>query len=68
MKNTEQATHSHKRAGAVVILQSTAELAQVVTSSNDTFWVKLADLSELNADRTEAPGATKSKARLKSVQ
>lgn len=47
MKSTHQATHSHKRAGDVTVLQSTSELAQVVTSASDTFWVKLADLTVL---------------------
>lgn len=48
MKNIQQATHNHKRAGAVVVLQSTAELARVrVSTSGDEFWVKLADLTEL---------------------
>jgi hypothetical protein len=63
MKNIHQATHNHKRAGAVAVLQSTAELAQVVTSGNDTFWVKLADLTELGA-AVESKGSKKeSKAR-----
>jgi hypothetical protein len=57
MKKTQQATHNHKRVGAVVVLQSTAELAQVVTTnSGDTFWVKLADLTELGADQEQKPG------------
>lgn len=56
MKNVHQATHNHKRAGAVVVLQSTGELAQVETTvSGDTFWVKLADLTELANNRVEKP-------------
>jgi hypothetical protein len=48
MKNNQPATHSHKRAGAVVLLQSTAELAKVfVPGSGDEFWVKLTDLTQL---------------------
>lgn len=47
MKSIHQATHYHKRAGDVVVLQSTSELAQVTTSASDTFWVKLTDLTEL---------------------
>jgi hypothetical protein len=48
MKNIQQATHSHKRAGAVVVLQTTLELARIrVLTSGDKFWVKLADLTEL---------------------
>lgn len=48
MKNNQQATHSHKRAGAVVLLESTAELARVlIPASGDEFWVKLSDLTEL---------------------
>lgn len=50
MKSGHQATHNHKRVGDVVVLQSTPELAQVVTSASDTFWVKLTDLTELSAD------------------
>jgi hypothetical protein len=48
MSNIEQATHNHKRAGAVVILQSTAELARIrVLTSGDEYWVKLTDVAEL---------------------
>lgn len=48
MSNTEQATHYHKRAGAVVVLKSTAELARIrVLTSGDEFWVKLTDVVEL---------------------
>ena len=48
MKNNQQATHNHKRAGAVVVLESTAELAKVLTpATGDEFWVKLSDLTEL---------------------
>jgi hypothetical protein len=48
MKNNQSATHSHKRAGAVVLLESTAELAKIlVPSSGDEFWVKLTDLTQL---------------------
>jgi len=50
MKNNQQATHSHKREGAVVILQSTSELARVlVSATGDEFWVKLIDLTPLVA-------------------
>jgi hypothetical protein len=46
--NNEQATHNHKRAGAVMLLESTAELAKVVIpASGDEFWVRLADLTQL---------------------
>jgi hypothetical protein len=48
VKNIEQATHNHKRAGAVLVLESAAKLARVrVLTSGDEFWVKLADLTEL---------------------
>ena len=48
MKNSNQATHNHKRVGAVIVLQSTRELAEVqIPSSGDHFWVKLTDLTEL---------------------
>jgi hypothetical protein len=57
MKKIPQATHNHKRAGAVVVLQSTAELAQVVTSiSGDTFWVKVSDLTQLAGDQVQNRG------------
>jgi len=50
MKNIQQVTHNHKRAGQVLILESTAELAKVVIpSSGDEFWVKLVDLTPLVA-------------------
>jgi hypothetical protein len=51
MKNTTEATHNHKRVGAVVVLRSTAELAEVVVpSSGDHFWVKVAELTKLGED------------------
>jgi hypothetical protein len=49
MKNNQQATHDHKRAGAVVLLQSTAVLGKVLTAGGDEFWVKLTDLSLLGS-------------------
>ncbi len=54
MKKIHQATHDHKRVGPVMVLQSTAELAQIVTVvGGDTFWVKLADLTQLSTNRVE---------------
>jgi len=49
MKNTNQpARYNHKSAGAVVLLESTAELAKVlIPGSGDEFWVKLTDLTQL---------------------
>ncbi len=48
MKTTQHATHNHKRAGAAVLLESTAELGKVlIPASGDEFWVKLTDLTEL---------------------
>ena len=48
MSKIEQATHYHKRAGAVVVLKSTPELARIrVLTSGDEFWVKLTDVAEL---------------------
>lgn len=48
MKNNQEATHNHKRVGAVVVLESTAELAKVVIpASGDEFWVRLTDLTPL---------------------
>jgi len=59
-KNIRRATHNHKRAGAVVVLQSTAELAKVlVPTSGDEFWVKLADLTELAGGVVEKTKAGK---------
>ena len=50
MRNNREATHNHKRAGEVVLLESTAELAKVlVPASGDEFWVKLTDLTQLGA-------------------
>jgi hypothetical protein len=51
MRNMNQATHNHKRVGAVVVLQSTAELAEIlVPCSRDHFWVKRSDLTKLADD------------------
>ena len=47
MKNSEP-THHHKRVGEVILLRSTAELAEIqVPFSGDHFWVKITDLTEL---------------------
>ena len=58
MRNINQATHNHKRVGAVVVLRSTAELAEIlVPSSRDHFWVKRSELMELahDADTRKPP-------------
>lgn len=47
MKNVQRATHNHRRMGDVVVLQSTDQLAQVLTSASDTFWVKVTELTKL---------------------
>ena len=47
MKNNGPATHVHKRAGAVVLLESTAILAKVLAPGGDEFWVKLTDLTQV---------------------
>lgn len=48
VKNNNEATHNHKRAGAVIVLRSTAELAEIqIPSSGEHFWVKLIDLTKL---------------------
>jgi hypothetical protein len=48
MKNSLPTTHNHKRAGAVVLLESTAVLAKVlIPESGDEFWVKLSDLTQV---------------------
>ena len=59
MKNKHEATHTHKRAGAVILLRSTVELTEVqVPSNGDRFWVKTADLTKLpdSADKRGLPG------------
>lgn len=48
MKNSAEPTHNHKKVGDVILLRSTAELAEVqIPISGDHFWVKIADLTEL---------------------
>jgi hypothetical protein len=48
MKNNQQATHDHKKVGAVIVLESTGQLAKVVIPTTDQeFWVKLEDLTPL---------------------
>jgi hypothetical protein len=47
MKKNQLATHSLKRAGSVVLLESTTVLGKVLNPSGDEFWVKLTDLTEL---------------------
>jgi GTP-dependent phosphoenolpyruvate carboxykinase len=50
LKNNPQATHSHKKVGSVVLMESTTVLAKVLsTGTGDEFWVKLADLTPLDA-------------------
>ena len=50
MKNNREATHNHKRAGSVVLLESTAELAKVMLhASGDEFWVRLSDLTQVGS-------------------
>jgi hypothetical protein len=58
MKNNQQATHDHKRAGSVVLLESTAVLGKVLTTNGDEFWVKLEDLT-LAGGEIEKPKAGK---------
>jgi hypothetical protein len=53
MKNNQQATHDHKRAGAVVLLESTEVLGKVLTTNGDEFWVKLTDLTLVGSDVIE---------------
>jgi hypothetical protein len=60
VKNSNQATHNHKRVGAVIVLRSTAELAEIeVPSSGDHFGVKFTELTKL----VESAGGRKSRAR-----
>lgn len=47
----QRSTHNHKRAGAVVLLESTATLGKVLDqASGDEFWVKLSDLTQVAED------------------
>ena len=51
MKSISEATHQHRRLGAVVVLQTTSELAKIaIPVSGEEFWVKISDLSELGAE------------------
>ena len=62
MKNSNQATHNHKRVGEVIVLRSTAELAEIqIPTSGDRFWVKVAELTKLSDD----VGGRKSKANIR---
>ena len=48
MINNQTTTYNHKRVGTVVLLESTAVLAKVLTPENgDEFWVKLSDLTQV---------------------
>lgn len=67
MKNSREATHNHKREGAVVVLESTMELAKVtVLKSGEEFWVKLIDLtpSAVGAAEESKSGKKRAKASL----
>ena len=57
MSDEEHATHRHKRLGEVLLLRSTAELAQVLLlSSGEKLWVRVTDLSKLaNDDKQSRP-------------
>jgi hypothetical protein len=61
MMNIPQATHNHKRVGAVVLLESTTELAKVlVLTGEDEFWVRLTDLTPFGDNLIEKSRGTKS--------
>jgi hypothetical protein len=63
MKSNREATHNHKRIGAVAILESTTELARiVVTLSGDEFWVKQIDLTPVGAIDESKAGKKRVKA------
>jgi len=48
MSDSRGPTHRHKRIGDVVILRSTEELAEILTSATgERFWVKLTELTQL---------------------
>jgi hypothetical protein len=48
MSDTRGPTHRHKRIGDVVLLRSTEELGEILTSATgEKFWVKLTDLTQL---------------------
>jgi hypothetical protein len=62
MPEKPMATHRHKTHGAVLLLETTAQLARVlVVDQGDEMWVKLADLSEgaqpITKKRPRAPSA-----------
>jgi hypothetical protein len=62
MSDGECATHRHKRLGEVVLLRSTAELAQVsLLSSGEKLWVKATDLSKLADSGKPSPPRKKSR-------
>jgi hypothetical protein len=63
MKNNQSATHSLKRAGSVVLLESTTVLGKVLNPSGDEFWVKLSDLTELVDDVISESKQTKKQLR-----
>jgi len=64
MKAIQQATHNHKRAGAVVVLDSTEGLAKVlIPISGDEFWVKREDLTELVGGAVEETKVSKKESR-----
>jgi hypothetical protein len=64
MNESEHATHRHKRLGEVVMLRSTAELAQVfILGSSERLWVKLTDLNALSENESKPNRAKKRRAR-----
>jgi hypothetical protein len=63
MSENRIATHRHKTHGAVVLLETTAQLAKVlVVDQGDEMWVKLTDLLE------GAQAITKKRARTSSAK
>jgi hypothetical protein len=60
MKNNPLATHNHKRAGAVTLLESSGELGKVlIPASGDEFWVRMVDLTQLVNGVIEKSPSTK---------
>lgn len=64
MNEGEHATHRHKRLGEVVLLRSTAELAQIsILGTSEKLWVKLTDLDALSKNGSKPSPAKKRRGR-----
>jgi hypothetical protein len=63
MKIAPEATHRHKRLGAVVVLQMGSELAKIVMTNGDEFWVKVSELTDLSVEVVAEPKSSKKQAK-----